>query len=141
MTHGRWIRIALGYLSVASLQIGVWALLAPRSFYDGFPGLGRSWVSTDGPFNEHLIRDVGALNLGLVVVFVAAAITLSRPLIFTAAGAAMAWGVPHFIYHLLSTDALASTSDVILSLGGLALFAFVPIALILTGRTLDPEPA
>ena len=134
MTNRLWLRIALGYLTVVSLQIGLWALLAPQSFYDGFPGLGRAWVSVDGPYNEHLIRDVGALNLALAVLLVAAAVTLTRSLIVTAALAAMAWGLPHLIYHLFNTDGL-SGSDLVASLGGLALFAALPIALVaLSGR-------
>ncbi len=140
MTHARWIRIALAYLSIVSAQIGAWALFAPRSFYDGFPGLGRGWVAVDGPYNEHLIRDVGALNLALVVLFVAAAVTLSRPLVMTAAGAALVWGVPHLLYHLVNTDGFAS-GDLVASLGGLALFAALPILLITTGRKHLPAEA
>ena len=68
------VRVALGYLAVVTAQIGFWALLAPRSFYDSFPGLGRAWISIDGPYNDHLIRDVGALNLALLVVLVVAAV-------------------------------------------------------------------
>ncbi|MGI9612386.1 MAG: hypothetical protein ACR2QO_05730 [Acidimicrobiales bacterium] len=133
MDHRLWIRIVLGYLALVSIQIGAWALFAPRSFYDGFPGLGLAWVSVDGPYNEHLIRDVGALNLALVVLFIAAAASLSRPLILTAAAAAMVWGVPHLVYHLVNTDGLSS-SDLALSLGGLVLFAGLPIALIIVTK-------
>ena len=139
MNHRLWIRIVLGYLALVSFQIGVWALFAPQSFYDGFPGLGRAWVSVDGPYNEHLVRDVGALNLTLVVLFVAAAVSLSRSLILTAAAAAMVWGVPHLIYHLVKTDGLSS-SDLALSLGGLVLFAGLPIALIIVARGRLDEP-
>ncbi|MDH3682080.1 MAG: hypothetical protein OEV40_19270 [Acidimicrobiia bacterium] len=129
----RWLRAALGYLTLFSLQVGVWALVAPQSFYDDFPGFGRVWVSVDGPYNEHLIRDVGALNLALAVVFVAAAVTLSRALILTAAGAAAVWGLPHLLYHLLNTDGL-SGGDLVASLGGLVLFAAVPAALVVLSR-------
>lgn len=44
----------------------------PRSFYDDFPGGGIAWVSVDGPYNEHLIRDIGAWSLGTTVVVLAA---------------------------------------------------------------------
>jgi hypothetical protein len=44
-----------------------------------FPGAGRSWVAPDGPFNEHLARDVGVLNLALAVVTIAAAVEDGRP--------------------------------------------------------------
>ena len=133
MTYDRWRRVALGYLAVVSLQIGVWAQFAPRSFYDDFPGLGRAWVSVDGPYNEHLVRDVGGLYLALAVLVIAAAITLLRPMIVTAAVAAMVAGVPHFVYHVVNTEGL-SAGDLAASLGGLALFAAIPVALLAAPR-------
>jgi hypothetical protein len=138
MTYRRWIRIALGYLALVSLEIGVWAQFAPRSFYDHFPGLGRAWVSVDGPYNEHLVRDVGGLNLGLAAVLIIAFVTLSRPTIIAAAAASLLYGVPHLIYHIANTDGLDG-GDVAVSLGGLALFAALPIALIalIAGRSND----
>jgi hypothetical protein len=129
MTYQRWARIALGYLALVSLEIGVWAQFAPRSFYDHFPGLGRAWVRVDGPYNEHLVRDVGGLNLGIAAVLIAALITLSRPMIITASVASLLYGVPHLAYHIANTDGLAN-SDIAVSLGGLALFAVLPIVLI-----------
>ncbi|MDH4170570.1 MAG: hypothetical protein OEW42_13375 [Acidimicrobiia bacterium] len=137
MTYRRLFRVGLGALALVSLQIGAWALLAPQSFYDDYPGLGRTWVSVDGPYNEHLVRDVGALNLALVVLLVAAAVTLSRPLVITAAAATLAWGAPHLIYHLAHTDDL-DASDVVASLGGLALFVAIPIVLIALTPRLEP---
>jgi hypothetical protein len=138
MTYRRWIRVALAYLAVVSLEIGVWAQFAPRSFYDHFPGLGRAWVSVDGPYNEHLVRDVGGLNLGLAAVVIIAFITLSRPTIIAAAAATLLYGVPHLIYHIVNTDGLEG-SDIAASLGGLALFAALPILLIvvITGRKIE----
>ncbi len=139
MTHARWIRIVLGYLGLSSLQIGVWALLAPRSFYDSFPGLGRTWISIDGPYNEHLVRDFGALNLALLVVIVWAAVSLSRELVLVAAASTLVWGVPHLLYHLFNTDGL-SGGDLVANLGGLALFAALPFALIVIARRhLEPS--
>jgi hypothetical protein len=138
MTYPRWIRIALAYLGLLSLEIGVWAQFAPRSFYDHFPGLGRAWVSVDGPYNEHLVRDVGGLNLGLAAVLIVAFVTLSRPTIIAAAAATLLYGVPHLIYHIANTDGLDG-GDVAVSLGGLALFAALPIALIalVAGRRIE----
>ena len=129
MTYRTWMRIALGYLALVSLEIGLWALFAPQSFYDDFPGLGRAWVSVDGPYNEHLVRDIGGLNLALAAVLIVALITLSRPTIIAACLASLLYGVPHLIYHIANQDGL-DDSDVAISLGGLALFAVLPIALI-----------
>ncbi|HUW02699.1 MAG TPA: hypothetical protein VMW08_10135 [Acidimicrobiales bacterium] len=129
MNYRLWTRIALGYLTLMALQIGVWALVAPRSFYDDYPGLGRAWISVDGPFNEHLIRDVGALNLALAIVMAAAAVKLSRDLVVVAALASLMWGVPHFLYHLVNQDGLDG-ADVAASLGGLAVAVLLPLALL-----------
>ncbi len=131
-------RIALGYLALVSVQIGVWALLAPQSFYDDFPGFGRAWVSVDGPYNEHLVRDVGALNLALAAVLAVAAIRLTRSMVTLAATASLLWGVPHFVYHAIETDGYA-TSDLVASLAGLAMFAALPVALLVIVRPRLPE--
>ena len=140
MTYRMVARIALGYLTLNALVLGFWAVLAPQSFYDSFPGLGRSWVSADGPYNEHLIRDVGALNLALAVLLVAAAFWLSRHLVLTAAIASLAWGIPHFLYHVFNTEPL-STGDNVASLGGLALGAGVPVILLRLTPKLEVEAA
>jgi hypothetical protein len=138
MNPTRWIRLALAYLALQGVQIGLWALFAPRSFYDGFPGLGRGWISVDGPYNEHLIRDVGALNLGLAVVFIWAAATVDRTLVRCASVAALVWGVPHFPYHLFNTEGL-SAGDQVGVLGGLGLFAALPVFILVTLARLPAE--
>lgn len=54
-------------IALFMLPVGIQAALLPRSFFEDFP-LGRSWVAgTGGPYNEHLVRDVGVLFLALVV--------------------------------------------------------------------------
>jgi hypothetical protein len=138
MTHSRWFRIALGYLGLVSLQIGTWAVLAPQSFYDNFPGFGRVWVSVDGPFNEHLIRDVGALNLALFSLIVYAAVTLSKQLIRAASVASLFWGVPHLIYHVFNTVGL-ETSDLVANLGGLAVSVALPVFLLANTSKLEHD--
>jgi len=81
--------------------VGVWAYFFPQSFYDSFPGVLGSWVSVDGPFNEHLIRDVGAMYLALGGASIGSLIWRSE-LAFRILG--IAWtifGVLHFAYHAL----------------------------------------
>jgi hypothetical protein len=113
-------RIALGALAAAAATVGAWALLAPRSFYGDFP-FGRAWVAVDGPFNEHLIRDVGALNLGLAVVVAVAAYRAEAALVRLAAISALVVGIPHLLYHTLHLDGLtpfdAAMNVVTLGLG------------------------
>jgi hypothetical protein len=93
------LRVLLGVLTVSATTVGAWAAFTPRSFYDDFPGLGQIWVAVDGPYNEHLVRDVGALNLALAAVTVCALLTLSRPTILASTLGWLAYGVPHVIYH------------------------------------------
>ncbi|MGH9244417.1 MAG: hypothetical protein ACRD29_08900 [Acidimicrobiales bacterium] len=128
------IRVALGLLAAIALEIGVWASLAPRSFFDGFPGFGRAWVAADGPFNEHLVRDVGQLYLALGIITAAA---LVRPSVWIIRAVAAAWlveGVLHFVYHADHAD-LYGTADRVLNIVGLGLaVVLAALALVLSGR-------
>lgn len=132
------IRLALGWLLLSALQLGVWALLAPQSFYDNFPGFGRTWVAVDGPFNEHFVRDFGALNLALAVVLIFAIIRLSRDLVLVAAIASLVWGVPHVIYHIINTDGLDGV-DIAGNVIGLGASVVVALGLVAASRHLGPD--
>lgn len=92
-------RGALIVLALGNGVVGLWAQVFPRSFYDDFPGAGRVWVAVDGPFNEHLVRDVGGLNLGLAFVSALALVTGSVLVARAAGGASLIYGVPHLLYH------------------------------------------
>jgi hypothetical protein len=135
----RLLRLGLLYLAVGYALVGFWAAFAPRSFYTDFPGAGRHWVSPDGPFNQHLIRDVGELNLALFVVVVAAAVTLSLPLVRAALVATVVNGVLHVVYHLGHVD-MFSSGDQIAIIASLALAPVVALVLLATVRG-GSEPA
>jgi len=112
-------RAAWILLAVLALYQGLWAQLAPRSFYDSFPGGGMSWVSTEGPYNEHLVRDIGGLVNGLAVVALVAAWTLSRTVVVAAALAWLVYTVPHFAFHVahpLDDPSMQALNVVVLSL-------------------------
>jgi hypothetical protein len=108
-----------GLLVVAAFQaeIGVWGSIAPHSFYASYPGGGQHWVSAMGPYDEHLVRDFAAMELGMAVLLVCAAIWFERRLVLVAGAAFLAATIPHFAYHLTTTGMLPSSDDV-LSLGG-----------------------
>jgi hypothetical protein len=127
-------RVLLALTAVGYLVVGGWALGAPRSFYDSFPGGGRAWVSVDGPYNEHLVRDVGALNLALVVVLLAAAWWGGERLVRVAAVAALVWGLPHFVYHLGHLDPLPASSDRIGNVVSLGLSIVAPAVVLWLAR-------
>ena len=135
----RVVRVLLVLMAVSSGFIGLWAQLAPKSFYDDFPGAGRHWVSADGPYNEHLVRDVGGLNLALTVVIVVAAIVLGRVIVRTAAVATLAFAIPHLAYHSAHTD-LYETSDAFASIFSLGFGALLPVVvLVLTSTSASPR--
>jgi len=131
-----WLRVGLGLLAVAAVDVGAWALAAPRSFYDDFPGGGRSWVSAVGPYNEHLVRDVGGLNLALAVLLLAAAVLLERRLVFVALAVYLVNAVPHFVFHVTHMDEL-STGDQVAQTVSLALAVVVPLALLPLARRVE----
>ena len=122
------IRAGLAVLTVAAAGPGGWALFAPESFYLDFPTKGRAWVASLGAYDEHLIRDVGALFLALAIVCAAATVIMEVRLVRTAALAYLVFGVPHLIFHATHRGTLESTDNAInLALlgGGVAVAALV----------------
>jgi hypothetical protein len=100
--HGRndiVIRIGLVVLAAGGVWVGAWAALAPQSFYDSFPGFGHTWVALDGPYNQHLITDVGELNLALAIITIVAAVKLSPALVRAVCAAWLVYSLPHLLYH------------------------------------------
>jgi hypothetical protein len=130
----RIVRVVLVVWAAVSVQLGLWATFAPRSFYDDYPGFGRHWVRVNGPYNEHFVRDFGALNLALAVVTIFALVTFARPLVIAVAVAWLAWDIPHLVYHLRHLD-VYDTGDKVLNVSALAalpVLAIIVLALMLT---------
>jgi hypothetical protein len=127
--HRGAIRIALLYLAVTIGVVAVWILVAPRNFYDEFPGGSAHWVSALPPYNEHLERDFGSAGLGLAVLAVLAAVWMDRRLVQASAIVLLVGSLPHTIYHATTTGSY-STSDNLLSLGGLFLQALLPLLIL-----------
>src|SRR6266496_629851 len=123
--HRGWIRFALIYLTITLGVVGAWILVAPKGFYDTFPGGGTHWVSALPPYNEHLERDFGADGLALAVLAALAAFWMERRLVQAAAIALFVAGVPHLAYHATTTEHY-STGDNIVALTGLALDVLLP---------------
>lgn len=127
------MRILLALLAWPALMLGVWATFAPRNWYENFPGIGQSWIAIDGPYNQHLIGDVGALNLALFSVTAVALVKLDSLLVRTTAAAWLVYSVPHLLYHATHSDPYES-GDLIAALGGLAMNVGIPIVLIVMAR-------
>lgn len=134
----RLVRGALVVMTASAAFVGAWALAAPESFYRSFPGLGRQWVAGDGPFNEHLVRDVGGLNLALAVVSAFAAVWLGRRLVLATCCGWLAYSLPHLAYHATHGGGLGG-ADVLLVLSTLTVSATLP-ACVALGVLLAPAP-
>jgi len=89
------LRAGVGLLTFVEVVAGLVATLAPRVFYDYVP-----WVDLIPPYSEHLMRDYGAMNLALALVFVVTAITMERRMVQIALGAYLLFAIPHLIFHL-----------------------------------------
>jgi hypothetical protein len=123
-------RVGLVLVAAAQAELGLWGLIAPHSLYRSYPGFGRHWISALGPYNEHLIRDFAAAELGFAVLLLGAAIWFGRTLVLVAGAAFLAATLPHLAYHLTTTDSF-STGDDVASLGGFAIEILVVAAAML----------
>jgi hypothetical protein len=123
-------RGALLLTAVLQAELGIWGLIAPRSFFTTYPGLGHRWVSALGHYNEHLLRDYAAAELGFAVLLAAAAIWFERRLVLVAGVAFLAATLPHFAYHLTTTGNFSGADN----LGSLA--GFVVELVLVSGATL-----
>ena len=133
------VRIGLWAMALFSLLAGIQQQLAPRSFYDDFPGFGMRWVAVDGPYNEHLLRDLGGANLALAAVML---FTISQPtvgLVRAVAAAMLVAQVPHFIYHAAHLDVLPTTLDRVMQTTSLALTLAVPLLVLLRAGGIHQE--
>jgi hypothetical protein len=82
-----------------------------------------------GPYDEHLVRDYGALNLALGILLVATAIFLGRRLTQVALVAWLGYAVPHFVFHTTQVGYFSSF-DNLAQLGSLGLQVLLPLILL-----------
>lgn len=78
------------------LAFGLWAMIDPRSFFDS--------LATFDPYNQHLIQDLGAFQIGLgVVLLVAALVSPSDGLLTGLVGVGVAMAA-HAVSHAVGHD-------------------------------------
>jgi nucleoside-diphosphate-sugar epimerase len=140
-------RVVLWLLLLSAAALGLWAQFAPHSFYVSFP-FGRGWVAADGPYNEHLVRDFGGLNLAMAVVTGAALFLRKTSAAVTAALAWLVFAVPHVVYHASHLDHYAA-GDAAGNVIGTALLVVLPVVVLAFGQAVatprtgahqDPRP-
>jgi hypothetical protein len=130
-------RAILAVTALIGLFVGIWAEFFGRSFYESFPGFGLHWVSMSGPFNGHLVNDVGSAYLALTAISVAALFTRSA---LPGRMAGLGWavfGVLHFIHH--ATHLMGTTTDRAGNVLTLGISAILGIILLFPPRT-PPTP-
>ena len=134
------LRAGLAFLALIQAILGGWSLLAPKLFYDNFPLPTNQWVAYFPPFNEHLLRDFGALNLALCAVLVFAAVAMERALTQAALVGCLVYGVPHLIFHLGHLSHMPFV-DQVGNVVSLVAVVLIPLALLPStlriGRTID----
>jgi hypothetical protein len=103
MTALRVPRIAAWVGTVFWLGSGVWAFLAPHSFYEQ--------IAPFEPYNRHFLHDVGAFAIGLGAVLALALLTRWSALRVALAGVGVG-SVFHVISHAVDSDLGGRSTDV-----------------------------
>lgn len=134
------IRAGLIFLAVTQGAAGLVQLFAPKFFYDDFPTAATPWVSLLPPYNEHLMRDVGALTLAYVLVLAAAAIWPEPKLVRVALAANLVFTVPHFVFHATHLDHYP-TGSAIAQTALLAVAVLLPAALLVLSARRPARPS
>ena len=105
--------VGLVLLAVPNLVAGVWGILAPKNWFDEFPGWAPRLVAALPPYNEHLATDAAS---GLLAAGVLAAIAVwwrRRDVVLVAMVGYLAFALPHAVFHLAHpADALSGSEDV-----------------------------
>jgi hypothetical protein len=110
-------RVGLTLVAAANLEVGLWGEISPRGFYGNFPAPGHHWVAALGPYNEHLVRDYAAAEIGFAVLLACMTIWFAERRLVLAGGLAfLAANLPHFAYHVTTAGSF-KTADNVASLG------------------------
>jgi uncharacterized membrane protein len=118
VTSTRFESIVLLLAGVFFLAPGIWAFVAPHSFYDQ--------LAPFPPYNRHLVHDIGAFQIGIgVALLMALRWSDARFVVFAgaAAGAAV-----HVLSHFIDHDLGGKDTDVFV-FGALAVLLVVAAAL------------
>jgi heme/copper-type cytochrome/quinol oxidase subunit 4 len=131
------IRVGCLLLAAVAGEVGVWAAFFPRNFYLHFPGAKHAWVSADGPYNQHLVRDVGQLNLTVAILLVVAAFAASRQLRQAVLGAYLVQAVLHLTYHATHLSRYVKSSDKVGTMASLGLGVVLAVVLLVAEPVLS----
>ena len=135
------VRAILLTASLSNGVIGVWATLSPRGWYDDFPGFGKVWVAVEGPYNEHLVRDIGAGSLALTMLTLAAAWALERRFLIATGVALAIQAAAHAQHHITADNPFDSSGELAQAVSGIVLLGVLGVVVAtLAWRTPEPAP-
>ncbi len=117
-TGNRFVLVVLVLAGLFFLLPGIWAFFNPQSFYDE--------LATFPPYNEHLIHDIGAFQIGIGVSLLLAAVWNDARGV--ALGGAAAGAVAHVLSHVIDHGEGGKDTDVFV-FGALALLLLLATAL------------
>lgn len=123
------VRACMAALAALYLWWGAWAWWKLKQFFTTFPGFGHHWTAAYPPYNEHLLKDLGATFLTLGFILVVGAAVRSRAARLLALFAVLVFNALHLQFHAANRGHMPSV-EFQLSLLALTLGAFVPVALL-----------
>lgn len=129
----RGVRLWVIAAGVATLMLGAWAFFMPEGFFNDFPISGAHWVSTLGEFNDHLMRDYGAAQIGLGLAALMVAAKRSRDGVIALMTGFVVFGALHLGYHFTTFDHFHTGSAVAQAVA-LSTFIVIPLGVLLTLR-------
>jgi hypothetical protein len=123
------IRTLVVVNALVDAATGIFATVAPHTFYRHVIG-----VDLLGPYNEHLLSDVGGFYLGFAVLFGWAAVVMTPEIVWPVCAAATLTTVLHFAFHAAHLTGF-STAQTVAQTAGLTISIAMPAAaLLLTAR-------
>jgi hypothetical protein len=116
----RILRLGLVAAGLPAAANGLWAALVPSSWYEHALGGVFVRVAPLGPYNEHLVRDLGMALIPPALLLLWAGIVPDRRLVEVAIVASLAFAAPHFTYHLGTAEKFLDVGMMLLLLTALA---------------------
>ncbi len=140
-----WVRLAFVALGIPNVVAGGWAVVAPRSWFDSFPGFDPALVAAEPPYNAHLATDAGAGLLASGAVLLLAAWLGDRRSGVVATVAFALFAVPHAWYHvanpapgLTGTEDVVNASSLVFAAGASLVLLAANLGVGLRRRDVDP---
>jgi hypothetical protein len=127
------VRLGMALLAVVNGWWGVWALFAPRHFFDTFPGFGHRWTAAYPPYNEHLVTDLGSTFLTLSFLLGVGAALNQRTVRWVVLAGVLVFNALHLGYHTGHRGVMDGV-DFGASLATLVIGVLAPIVLLLLDR-------